>query len=109
MTPENKKVKICVRKDVKLYASPENPPNTGTRYTSGTDLLVHQARSGKNYFYLHSWSLWQGSEDSFQLITDEEAKNFLLRKASLGYPAGLDNSDIELIKEYFPDFDEEDA
>ncbi len=67
---------------------PITPPNTGTAYTSGTDLYQHEARSGKKYYYTYSWSMWQGTEDHYELITEEAAKDFILKRASqAGYVA----------------------
>jgi TRAP-type uncharacterized transport system substrate-binding protein len=109
MTPEGKKVAITKKTDVNIYESPRNPPNTGTAYTAGTDLYAHKARSGKTYFYTYSWSMWQGSQDNYELLTDGEAKQFLLQKAQgTGYN-GLDHSEKELAEEYFPGLFDEDA
>ena len=106
-TPEGKKIVIRPREDVCLHDAPHNPPNTGTRYISGTDLYAHKARSGKIYFYTYSWSMWQGSQDNYQLLTDEEAREFILHKAEgTGYE-GL--NDHDLAEEYFPHIFDEDA
>jgi hypothetical protein len=107
MTPEGKKVAINPAVDPEIHSAPHNPPNTGTSYTSGTDLLAHKARSGKVYFYTYHWSMWQGSQDSYQLLTEAEAKQFLLDLAEgTGYN-GL--SDRERAEEYFPGLFDEDA
>ena len=109
MTPEGKRVAINPGADVEIYRAPRNPPNTGTSYTAGTDLLAHKARSGKIYFYTHHWSMWEGSQDSDTLLTDEEAKSFLLEKAQgTGYN-GLDSSAESRAPEYFPGIFDEDA
>ena len=109
MTPEGKKVAINPKADVEIYDAPRNPPNTGTTYTSGTDLLAHKARSGKVYFYTYHWSMWEGSQSGYELLTDEEAKKFLLEKAQgTGYN-GLGNSGKERAEEYFPGIFDEDA
>lgn len=108
-THDSKKVVIDVSKDVTLYSAPVNPPNTGTQYTSGTDLLTHTARSGNVYFYLYRWSMWQGSEDSFELIDKETAESFLTRKAGLTGWAAIDEHEITLAKEYGIDIMKETA
>ena len=108
-TQDDKKVVIDVEKDVKLYRSPVNPPNTGTRYTSGTDLLAHTARSGNVYFYFYNWSMWEGHEDSFELCSKDSAEKFLTRKAGLSGWAGLDEHEIETAKKYGFDLLEETA
>ncbi|MDD5510659.1 MAG: hypothetical protein PHI12_07615 [Dehalococcoidales bacterium] len=108
MTPENKKVAINIDTDACLFDAPHNPPNTGTRYTSGVDLYAHKARSGKLYFYTYSWSMWQGTESNFHLISDEEAKQFLLEKA--GYANyGLSPGEREGALGFFPNLFDEDA
>ena len=108
-TQDGKKAVIDATKDAALYRAPVNPPNTGTRYTSGTDLLAHTARSGTVYFYLYRWSMWQGSEDSFELIDKETAEAFLTKKAGLAGWATLDEREIETAKEYGFDILEETA
>ena len=81
-TPDGKTVVVDTKTDDKLYAAPCNPPNTGTQYTRGKDLLAHKARSGKVYFYFHAWSLWQGEEDRVWLCSKKEAEEFLEEKAA---------------------------
>ncbi len=108
-TPDGKRAVVNRNRDICLYDSPNNPPNTGTKYTSGTDLLAHKARSGTVYFYLYNWSMWQGSEDSYELINAETAKEFLLEKAGLTGWAELADSEKERAEEYFPGIFEEDA
>jgi hypothetical protein len=108
-TPDEKRVVVNRETDIVLYDSPVNPPNTGTKYTQGTDLLAHKARSGTVYFYMYHWSMWQGSEDSYELVDADTARNFLLEKAGLTGWAGLDDSDKERALEYFPGIFEEDA
>jgi hypothetical protein len=108
-TPEGKKVAIAPNNDTCLFSAPHNPPDTGTAYTSGTDLYAHKARSGKVYFYSYCWSMWQGTESYYNLLTESEAKEFLLGKAEgTGYN-GLSNCEVERAEEYFPGIFDEDA
>ncbi|MDD5510804.1 MAG: hypothetical protein PHI12_08340 [Dehalococcoidales bacterium] len=109
MTPEEKKVAIDVNTDVCLFGAPRNPPNTGTSYTSGTDIYAHKARSGKAYFYTYTWSMWEGVMSSYNLITDDEAKQMLLRKSGKSGYDGLGHEEMELAEEYFPGIFDEDA
>lgn len=101
MTPENKRVVVEVSTDECLYDAPHNPPNTGLQFTSGTDLYAHKARSGKVYFYTYHWSMWQGSEDSYELFDFDDAKDFLLERATIAghVAAGINQS---LVEKYFP-------
>lgn len=101
LTNDNKKVKINPTADLALYKAPKNPPNTGTKYLTGVDLYAHKARSGNWYYYTYSWSLWQGSEDHAELVSSEKAIDFLLQRATLLGPAGLNDIDIRIINEYF--------
>lgn len=108
-TPEGKKVKLNTQEDEDLYAAARNPPNTGTAYTSGVDLKRHVARSGNPYYYLQHWSMWQGSETWYELISEEEAKEFLLEKAGGTYWTRLSDTERERAEELFPGIFEEDA
>lgn len=80
MTPEGKRVVVSVKTDEELYGAPRNPPNTGTAYTTGTDLQYHKSRNGNDYFYLYHWSMWQGSGSRYELISKQEAIDFMLEK-----------------------------
>ena len=81
-TPDGKRVVVSVKTDEELYHAPRNPPNTGTSYTSGTDLHYHKSRNDNDYFYLYHWSMWQGTEDSYELISKQVAVDFMLEKMS---------------------------
>ena len=108
-TPEGKKVVVNEMTDPCLYEAPSNPPNTGTRYTSGTDLYAHKARSGNIYFYTHSWSMWQGAESEFSLISKEKMESKLVDLMSECGEAYISDSEEETIDQYFPGIFEEDA
>jgi len=106
---DGKKVKIDTDEDVCLYKSPVNPPNTGTEYTRGRDLYVHEAQSGNAYFYVHNWSMWEREEDHLFLVSREEAKNLLIQKAGqIGWEE-LGEEEIERAEQYFPGIFEENA
>ena len=109
-TDDNKIVKINPTEDVQLYDAPRNPPNTGTEYTRGTDLYSHKARSGNWYFYTDSWSMWQGEEGGYSLISDDEAAEFLIDKAGLsGHGALSDTEKARAIEIFARDIFEETA
>jgi len=64
--------------DDALYTAPQNPPNTGSAYTRGTDLFVHKTRSHGLRYYTRSWSMWQGEQpDVLESLSHEEAEEFL--------------------------------
>lgn len=109
MTPEGKKVVINRSTDEQLYDAPNNPPNTGTRYTSGTDLYAHKARSGTWYYYTYAWSMWQGTEDEYALTTEDEAREFILRKASEAGHGRLSDDERETCEKHFRGIFDEDA
>lgn len=109
MTPERKRVVIDPSSDIALYESPHNPPNTGTDFTRGEDLYVHKARSGTLYYYTYAWSMWQGDEPRYRLITPGEAREFLLQCAGYTGWAELSPKELALAEEHFPGIFEEDA
>jgi len=109
MTPEGKKVQVSIREDTCLYDAPHNPPNTGTAYTSGTNLYYHKARSGKGYYYTYFWSMWQGTEDHYELITEEEAKTFILERATTSGYIGSGVNDNVCCELWGNNFFDEDA
>lgn len=108
-TPEGKKVVVNRSHDEKVYEAPHNPPNTGTKYISGTDLYVHEAGSGKRYYYSYYWSLLQGEEPEYTLLTEKEVKEILIAHAGKEGYGGLKDCDVETAECYFPDIFDEDA
>ncbi len=108
-TPDGKIVRVQRDTDTVLYAAPRNPPNTGTAYTRGTDIYAHVARSGKAYFYAYRWTMWQGEENSYDLMDEQEVKDFLLDKAQLCGWAGLKGEELQAIQRFFPNLFEETA
>jgi len=108
-TPDGKKVVVNCQTDECLFKAARNPPNTGTAYTSGTDLYRHVSRIGNVYYYTFSWSMWQGSVDSYELITEEQAKLFLLNRMMLTGWSKLDEDEIKRAEELFPGIFKEDA
>ena len=109
LVTEGKKVKIDTDEDVCLYKSPVNPPNTGTEYTRGRDLYVHESKSGNIYFYVHNWSMWEREEDHLFLVSKEAAKTLLLQKAAIIGWGEFSKEEIERAEQYFPGIFEEDA
>jgi len=109
MTPEGKRVVVNREKDECIYASPQNPPNTGMTYTRGIDLYRHVSRKGNEYYYTYSWSMWQGEESSYQLISKDQAREFLLDRAGVSGWAALNEEEVKRIKELGFDIFEEDA
>jgi len=107
-TPDGKKVVVNRNTDERLYKAPENI-NIGVDTTRGTDLYRHVSRKGYVYYYFYRWSMWQGETCDYQLISEEEAIEFLLEKAGLSYPLGLSDSESKRAAELFPDIFVEDA
>ena len=108
MTPDGKRV-VTSNNDQCLYSAPQNPPNTGTDFTRGTDLYYHKARSGNEYYYFVHWSMWQGESGSYELIDFDVAEAFLLKKAGLTGWAGINKSDLKELKKFGFNILEEDA
>ncbi len=81
-TADGKVVVLDTGKDEVLYKAPVNPPNSGKRYTRGTDLLAHRAKSGAVYFYLLHWSMWLGESERIELVSHSQAEEFLFEKCA---------------------------
>lgn len=107
-TPEGKTVKVDAETDVQIYSAPHNPPDTGTAYTAGTDLYAHRARSGKVYYYAETWSMWQGTETTYRLLTEEEAREFIIERAG-GTDYERAGIYVDRAEKYFPGIFEETA
>jgi len=105
---DGKRAVLSVNKDTDLYSSPRNPPNTGSRYTEGSDLHVHKTKNHGLVFYKYNWSMWQGTESYYEVISKDEAIEFLESVVGdyYGFP---DKSDIETLKEFDLDITEETA
>jgi len=86
-------------KDTLLYESPRNPPNTGSVYTRGTDLLVHTSRKGNVFFYLRHWSMWQGEETTLEPVSLEDASEFARSQVGDYWGFG-DEEDVKLFEKY---------
>jgi hypothetical protein len=97
-----------IKKDVQLYNAPSNPPNTGSKYTSGIDLHVHVTKKHGPQFYKYHWSMWQGTESWYQPVSRDEAIEFL-EDMSDDYNGFPDEDDLELLKEYGIDLVQETA
>lgn len=99
-TSDGKRVVCNTDTDPQLYDSPHNPPNTGTRYTRGTDVYAHTAKSGTVYFYAYHWSMWQGEESTAELWTKAEVEDFIIGKMSGPSEARPSGSELERLAEY---------
>jgi len=108
-TPDNKKVVVDTERDENLYHAPRNPSNTGTRFTSGSDLYYHKARSGNGYFYTYHWSMWRGECSYLTLLSNETAKEILLEKNNGNDYNGLEEEVIKRAEGLFPGIFDEDA
>ena len=106
ITKDGKRMKIS-DDDPCLFKSPMNPPNTGTRYTTGSDLYAHTTKNGNVYFYLYNWSMWQGSEASYEIISKDEAEEFVIMKMGSFY--GPSSEELDFCKRFRLNIDEETA
>lgn len=99
---------LNTKNDTELYTAPRNPPNTGSRYTSGTDLQVHETKTHGNQFYLVNWSMWQGTETTIDIISKDQAIEFVRDQVGdyWGFPS---DGDVKILKEYGIDLMEETA
>jgi len=109
-TPDGKTVILDTSTDECLYRAARNPPNTGTAFTTGRDLYRHVSKSGKAYYYIYGWSMWAGDSPYIELISDEEAKEFLLQKAASASPyVKLSEDEWKRAEELFPGIFDENA
>lgn len=100
-TDEGKIIDVKMQNDICLYGAPVNPPNTGTAYTRGVNLYAHKTRKGNWYYYVNHWSLWEQEEDEVNLISRNEAIEFLIHKATLSGHAEMDQRGMEQAREHF--------
>lgn len=99
-TSDGKRVVCDTDTDPQLYDAPHNPPNTGTRYTRGTDLYAHAAKSGTVFFYAYSWSMWQGEESTAELWTQAQVEEFIVERMAGPEHARPSSSELERLAEY---------
>jgi len=90
------------RSDVSLYLSPRNSSETGFSITQGTDLFVHNAPSGRLFFYLYHWSLYSNETNICQIINADSAWNFILEHMKQKYHPKITDLERSRILEYFP-------
>lgn len=69
---------------------------------TGTIIRAHKARSGTVYYYRYEWSRWEGYENTHTLLSAREAMESLAGKSFSGEME-------ENIREYLPEFFQEDA
>jgi len=108
-TKEGKIVKVDMEKDTCLYQAPVNPPHTGTAFTRGTNLYAHKTEKGGLYFYAYDWTMWDKESDSIYLVSEKEAREFLIEKAGIMSWGGLNPEEMDTAEEFFPGIFEETA
>ncbi len=102
---EGKKIKLS-KTDPCLFHAARNPPNTGTNYTRGVDLYAHLTRTGNWYYYTYTWSMWQGEQEDYNLLTESKAKKFVIQHLNGNY----NKPNLDLCKKIWgTDWLEEDA
>lgn len=106
---DGKRVVCDTDTDVQIYDAPHNPPNTGTRYTRGSDLYAHKAKSGQVYFYARHWSMWQNEEETVNLLTPDEVREFFAERMNGDFHGRPADSEIAALADYGIDLFEETA
>ena len=79
--------------------NPTNPD--GRDVWEGTDLYAHTGKNGNIVFYLEHWTRWQGAYDSVDVVSKQEAENFLIQRTkddTWGYP--YNKTDEEQLTRY---------
>lgn len=92
---DGKKAVVDTKLDEKIYSAPANPPNTGTRYTNGTDIYFHVCKDGREVFYAYDWTMWQGTEEVWRVIDRAEVEAYIIDQIGGQY---TDPSERELTK-----------
>ncbi len=102
-THDGKILQIDPNTDPWIFKTPHSTMRTSVDYKQGEDLHVRTLPDGNVYYYLISWTDWQReSKESYQTLSEEEVKEFLLKKAHLAGKIGLDPDIIDRIERYFP-------
>jgi hypothetical protein len=86
---------LNTKTDEEIYNTNVTNPD-GRDVTRGTDLYAHKGKNGNIIFYLQHWSRWQGEYGSIEVITKEQAENFLIQRTkddTWGYPYNKDDED----------------
>lgn len=97
---DNYRYVLNTKTDECIYNENRTNPD-GRSNTRGSDLYAHKGKNGKIIFYSLSWSMWQGEYSSIEVLTKEQAENFLIQATKSdvwGYP--YDEEDEELLKKY---------
>lgn len=97
---DNYRYVLNTKTDETIYQESRTNPD-GRSNTRGSDLYAHKGKNGKIIFYSLRWSMWQGEYSNINVLTKEEAEDFLIEATKSdvwGYP--YDDEDEELLKKY---------
>jgi len=79
-TADNKVVVVQPRSDKCLFAAPRISVIRDKKMMDGIDLFYHRSRSGNEYYYLFSWSMNPEIKPKYELISKDQADQFLAEK-----------------------------
>ena len=103
IAPEGKKILIDTIIDKQLYAGVRDIFNTNFITSEGKDLYVRGKGNDKKYYYFECWFTGKNRKNYFELINENEAKCFILKKEISGIELIVNGIDYKKIKELWGD------
>ncbi len=83
--------------------TPHSSVRASLDYRKGEDLYLRTLPDGTQYYYLISWTDWQReSKEAYRTLSEDEAKDFLIKKAQSAGKIGLDPDISDRIEKFFP-------
>ena len=102
-TKDGKWLQIDPKTDPWILKTPHSSVRASLDYRKGEDLYLRTLPDGTQYYYLISWTDWQReSKEAYRTLSEEEAKDFLIKKAQSAGKIGLDPDILDRIEKYFP-------
>ncbi|ABD40949.1 hypothetical protein Mhun_1202 [Methanospirillum hungatei JF-1] len=102
-TTDGKWLQIDPKTDPWIFKTPHSSVRASLDYRQGEDLYLRTLPDGIHYYYVISWTDWQReSKEAYRTLSEEEAKDFLIKKAQSAGKIGLDPDILDRIEKYFP-------
>lgn len=102
-TTDGKWLQIDPKTDPWILKTPHSSVRASLDYRKGEDLYLRALPDGTQYYYLISWTDWQReSKEAYRTLSEDEAKDFLIKKAQSAGKIGLDPDISDRIDKYFP-------
>ncbi len=102
-TTDGKWLQIDPKTDPWILKTPHSSVRASLDYRKGEDLYLRTLPDGTQYYYLISWTDWQReSKEAYRTLSEDEAKDFLIKKAQSAGKIGLDPDISDRIEKFFP-------